>query len=280
MKLSFHRYGKARVRVLRVHRTTATHRVKELEVTVLLRGKFESSYTNSDNTLVVATDTMKNKINILAKEKLGSETEEFGREIGEHFLKTYPQVNDVEVSLSEHCWERLESNGSPHSHAFMEKSGAKPFAIVTCSRETGPKVDSGIENLLIMKSTGSGFEGFFKDQYTTLPETKDRILATRLRAVWSYQTSPASHAATNAQILSAMLDEFAVRFSPSVQATLFEMGKAALRAAPEISKVTLTMPNQHCLLVNLAPFGIENENELFVPTDEPHGVIEGTVSRE
>ncbi len=210
MKLSFHRYGKTRVRVLRVHRTGATHRVKELEVTVLLRGKFESSYTSSDNSLVVATDTMKNTINILAKKKLGSETEDFGREIGDHFLRTYPQVNDAEVSLSEHCWERLECDGKPHPHAFKEKSGAKPFSIVTCSRETGPKVDSGIENLLIMKSTGSGFEGFFKDRHTTLAETKDRILATRLRAVWSYQTSPASHAATNAQILSAMLVFFPV----------------------------------------------------------------------
>ena len=246
----------------------------------MLRGEFESSYTGSDNSLVVATDTMKNTIHVLAKEKLGSENEEFGRKIGEHFLKTYPQVSLVEVSLSEHCWERLETGGKPHPHAFTEKSAAKPFCHVTCSRDAGPKVESGIENLLIMKSTGSGFAGFFKDRYTTLAETEDRILATRLKAVWSYQTSPASHSATNAQILSAMLDEFARQFSPSVQATLFEMGKAALRAASEISKITLIMPNQHCLLVNLAPFGVGNENELFVPTDEPQGVIEGTVTRD
>ena len=280
MKLSFHRYGKARVRVLKVTRTSARHDVKELDVSVLLQGDFETSYTSSDNRLVVATDTMKNTIQLLAKERLGTENEDFGRELGEHFLKTYPQVSQVEISLKEHCWQRLQAEGKPHSHAFMEKSAATPFCHLICSRGASPKIDSGIEDLLIMKSTGSGFEGFLRDRYTTLPETKDRILATRLKAVWSYQTPPGSHSAANAKVLSAMLDEFARHVSPSVQATLFEMGKAALRAVPEISRITLTMPNQHCLLANLKPFGVSNENELFVPTDEPHGVIEGTVTRD
>jgi urate oxidase len=118
-----------------------------------------------------------------------------------------------------------------------------------------------------------------KDKYTTLPETKDRILATKLKATWNYEKRPASYSGTNAKILEAMLAVFAANYSPSVQVTLFQMGEAALKTAPEISSVTLAMPNKHYLLVNLAPFNLENRNEIFVPTDEPHGQIEGTVSR-
>jgi urate oxidase len=130
-----------------------------------------------------------------------------------------------------------------------------------------------------LKTTGSGFEGFVKDKFTTLPETKERILATRLKATWLFADRPRSHGASNAAILEAMLAVFSVNYSPSVQATLFQMGEAALRSTPEISRVTLSMPNQHCLLVNLAAYGVENQNELFVPTDVPHGQIEGTVTR-
>jgi len=130
-----------------------------------------------------------------------------------------------------------------------------------------------------LKTTGSGFENFLRDEFTTLPETSDRIFATKLKATWTYTKKPKSYSATNGKILAAMLATFAKNFSPSVQVTLFQMGEAALKTAPQIEKVHLAMPNKHCLLINLAPFGLENKNELFVPTDEPHGQIEGTVSR-
>jgi urate oxidase len=244
----------------------------------MLRGDFDTSYTKADNSLVVPTDTMKNTVNVLAKEKLGAESEEFGILLGEHFLKTYPQVSEAEIRMSEHCWERMRIGGRPHAHSFLEKSPARPFGKVTCSR-TGTSVESGIDELLILKTTGSGFEGFLKDKLTTLPETKDRILATKLEATWWYERKPKSYSKANARILEAMLGVFARNYSPSVQVTLFEMGEAGLKAVREISKVHLAMPNKHCLLVNLASFGMENRNELFVPTDEPHGLIEGTVTR-
>jgi urate oxidase len=215
---------------------------------------------------------------VLAKEKLGAENEEFGILLAEHFLKTYPQVSEAEIRLSERCWERMRAGGRAHAHSFLEKSPARPFAKVTCSR-AGSRVESGIEELLILKTAGSGFEGYLKDKLTTLPETKDRILATKLEATWTYERTPKSYGKSNARILEAMLSVFAKNYSPSVQVTLFEMGEAALRATREISKVHLVMPNKHCLLVNLAPFGVQNRNELFVPTDEPHGQIEGTVAR-
>jgi urate oxidase len=278
MKLTQHHYGKAKVRVMKVTRAGAEHSLKELEVSVMLRGDFDASYTRAENRLVVPTDTMKNTVYALAREKLGAETEDFGLVLGEHFLKTYPQVEQADIGLSERGWERMAVGATPHAHAFVQKDTARTFAQVACSRG-GSSVESGIEDLLILKTTGSGFEGYAQDRFTTLPPTKDRIMATKLKATWAYEKRPAKYSATNGTILEAMLAAFAVNYSPSVQVTLFQMGEAALKAAPEISQVSLAMPNKHCLLVNLVPFGLDNPNEIFVPTDEPHGQIEGTVTR-
>lgn len=278
MKLIHHHYGKARVRVLKVFRNGPQHSVKELGVQVMLQGAFDASYTKADNRLVVATDSIKNTINVFAKRELGADSEVFGLVLGEHFLKTYEHVSRVEVTLTEHCWGRINVKGRPHAHSFSEKGAARPFAKIICTRNESV-VESGIEELLILKSTASGFENFLRDEFTTLPETNDRIFATKLKAVWTFKRKPKNYAKTNSKILDAMLAVFAKNFSPSVQVTLFQMGEAALKTAPEISKVHIAMPNKHCLLINLKPFGLENKNELFVPTDEPHGQIEGTVAR-
>jgi urate oxidase len=278
MKLVHHHYGKARVRVMKVTRNGTQHSLKELEVSVMLKGDFDASYTRAENRLVVPTDTMKNTVYVLARQKLGAETEEFGLVLGEHFLKTYPQVGQVTIGLAERGWERMVFGGQPHAHSFIQETSARLFAQVACTR-AGSSVESGIDDLHILKSTGSGFEDYVQDKFTTLPPTKDRIMATKLKATWTYEKRPAKYSVTNSAILEAMLAVFAQNYSPSVQVTLFQMGEAALQAAPEISKVSLVMPNKHCLLVNLAPFGLDNPNEIFVPTDEPHGQIEGTVSR-
>jgi urate oxidase len=278
VKLTNHLYGKARVRVLKVLRDGAKHSLKELDVQVMLHGDFDASYTKADNRLVVATDSMKNTVNVLAKEKLGAENEEFGAALAEHFIKTYAHVDRAEVRLAEHCWERMVIAGQPHPHSFSERGAARPTANIFSTRSE-TQIESGIEDLLILKSTASGFEDFLRDKFTTLPETNDRVFGTKLKAIWTFDRVPASYAATNQNILEAMLKTFAENFSPSVQATLFQMGQVALQGAPEVKKVHLAMPNKHCLLINLSPFGFENKNELFVPTDEPHGQIEGTVER-
>ncbi len=278
MKLIQHHYGKARVRVLKVFRAGTQHSIKELDVQLMLQGDFNASFTKADNRLVVATDSMKNTINVLAKQKLGAETEAFGLVLGEHFLKTYKHVSRAEVSLVEHCWGRIYVKGKPHAHSFSEQGAARPIAKIVCTRKESV-VESGIKDLLILKTTASGFENFLRDEFTTLPDTNDRILATKMEAVWTYRRKPGSYSRTNKKVLEAMLAVFATNFSPSVQVTLFQMGEAALKTAPEISRVHIAMPNKHCLLLNLKPFGLENKNELFVPTDEPHGQIEGTVAR-
>lgn len=278
MKLIQHQYGKAHVRVVKITRRGEQHSLKELDVQVLLQGDFDASYTKADNRLVVATDSMKNTVNVLAKQKLRGDNEAFGMILSRHFLEQYRQVKRVEVSLSEHCWSRIQVGGRPHAHSFSEASPARPFTrVVSTRKET--RVESGIDELLILKTTGSGFEGFLRDEFTTLKETDDRIFSTKLKATWTYGKQPKRYAAANKKILDSMLAVFARNHSPSVQVTLFEMGGAALKAVPEISKVHLVMPNKHCLRVDLAPFGLENRNDLFVPTDEPHGLIEGTVAR-
>jgi len=278
MRLIQHNYGKARVRVLKVFRAGKIHSLKELDVQVMLQGDFKASYTRADNRLVVATDSVKNTINILARQKLGPGTEVFGIALGEHFLRTYRQVSRVEVSLTEHCWHRIALRGKPHAHSFLQQSAARPFAKVFCTRK-GSVVESGIEELLVLKSTASGFENFLRDEFTTLPETADRIFSTKLKATWTYARAPKSYALANDRILNALLAVFAENYSPSVQVTLFQMGEAALQAVKEISKIHIAMPNRHCLLINLKPFGLENQHELFVPTEEPHGQIEGTIAR-
>jgi urate oxidase len=278
MKLLHHNYGKAKVRVMKVNRNAAQHELKELEISVMLQGDFEASYVQENNRLVVPTDTMKNTVYVLARERLSAENETFGLTLGRHFLETYPQVAQAQVGISERCWDHMMIGGQQQAHSFLQTKTARPIANVTCSR-SGNTVESGIEDLMLLKTTGSGFEGYLKDKYTTLRETKDRILATKLKAAWTFDKAPTSYAATNRMILEVMLAEFASNYSPSVQATLFEMGEAALKAASQISKITLAMPNKHCLLANLEPFGLENPNEIFIPTDEPHGQIEGTVCR-
>jgi urate oxidase len=278
MKLVHQNYGKARVRILKVLRTGKRHSVKELDVQVMLQGNFEAVYTKGNNRPVVATDSMKNTVNVLAKQKLGLETETFGILLAEHFLKTYRHVRQVEVKLVEHCWDRIPVHGKPHIHSFAEKGAARLFAKIVATRKQ-TIVESGIEDLLIMKTTASGFENFLRDEFTTLPETADRIFATKLKATWRHTRKPKSYRTANAKILNAMLAVFAKNYSVSVQATLFQMGEAALKIAPEISEISIAMPNKHCLLVNLSPFGLQNESELFVPTDEPHGQIEATITR-
>ena len=277
-KLASHRYGKARVRVAKILRSKDRQSIVEIDVAAMLEGDFESSYTAGDNTKVVPTDTIKNTINILAKEKLGEELEPFAIALGEHFLKRYQQVRSASIEVSARDWRRMEVDGKPHAHSFVAGSDAKMFTRVECTRDS-QSVESGIRDFLILKSTGSGFENYPKDEFTTLPETADRILATSFSATWAFAKSPSSYRDRNDKIISAMLKVFAHNYSPSAQTTLFEMGTAALQVCPEISRIELAMPNKHYLPIDLSRLGRENKNEIFTPTEEPYGQIEAVITR-
>lgn len=274
------RYGKARLRVLRVVRNAdGIHTVHEVSASVMLQGEFSAAYLSDDNHQVVATDTMKNTVHALAREHLTGVIENFALALGDHFLGKYAHVSKAEIELVATPWERYgASAGTPHPHAFLGTGLGKPFTKVTMTRaETA--IASGVRNVLLLKSTASAFKGFPRDEFTTLPETDDRILSTSLDATWTFASRAADFTATNAAIVPALLETFANEFSPSVQNTLYLMGQAALKTAPSITTITLAMPNKHYLPINLQPLGLPNANDIFLPTDEPHGQIEACIGR-
>jgi urate oxidase len=279
MNLKYHRYGKAKVRLLKNLKRDSLHTIKELDVQVSLAGDFERSYSAGDNRLVIATDTMKNTVNVLAFEKLEEQTELFALDLARHFLKKYAHVSEVTIETSERVWERLKADGKPSLTNFFAPQKYTPICEVHATR-ADTRLASGVQDLVILKSAGSAFADFHRDEFTTLPETQDRILATRMASKWTFAIEPADYNKTNEDILNAMLECFVANDSPSVQKTMYDMGLAALNRCPEISDVNLVMPNLHCLLIDLKPFGQTNPNALFVPTDAPHGLIEATIVRE
>jgi urate oxidase len=275
-KLSGHRYGKSRVRVVKIIRDGKRHTVVEINAQVLLEGDFESSYTSGDNSKVVATDTVKNTVHILAKDHLTPEVERFAVHLAKHFTSKYPQVQKASVEISQRVWERMKN----HDHSFTAPGSPVPW--VKVEHVSGAKeaaVVSGVRDWLILKSAQSGFEGYPKCEFTTLPETNDRIFATAVTAGWKWAKEPKSYTEANRRIMGAMTGPFLEKFSPSVQTTMYQMGEEALKSCPEISEVSLQMPNKHYLLFNLKPFGMENPNVIFTATDEPHGQIEAVIRR-
>jgi urate oxidase len=272
-------YGKSRVRVMRVHRAGDRQEVRELTIQAMVEGDFDRAFTHADNTTSLCTDTMKNVVNIVAREALTAGPEEFCKSVAKRLLERYDSVAKATVTGHETVWRRLEIDGAEHPHAFSLDANGKPFARVVMT-ETGASVESGITGFTFLKSTQSGWANYVKEPYTTLAETDDRIAATAMDASWRWSARPGDYAASNKRILDTMLKVFATTYSHSIQDSLYRMGMAALEAVPEIAVITLACPNKHYLLANLAPFGMDNPNHVFVATDEPHGQIECTVGRD
>jgi urate oxidase len=280
MQLAHQRYGKDRVRVLRIRRGPGgVHSVHEVEASVALEGEFDRAYHSDDNSQIVPTDTMKNTVHLLAQEHLGEVIEDFALALVRHFLAKYAHVERATVALTSRPWDRFHTeDGAAYPHTFLGRATATPFCRVEATRQS-ELVQSGVKDVLVLNSTGSSFVGYPKCEFTTLPETADRILATRMEARWTFVPGATAFSKANALILPALLHTFAKEFSPSVQNTLFLMGGAALAASPDISEISLVMPNKHYLPINFQPFGRENGNEIFLPTDEPHGQIEARITR-
>ena len=277
--LAHHSYGKSQVHLTRVTRYADRHDLKELTVAIQLEGDFAASYLEGDNSQVIATDTMKNMVYVLAKQHGLTDIESFGQLLAGHFLKEYPQVAEATITLVEEPWQRLVALGREQPHAFTGGGGEKRTSIVVGNRQ-GLHVESGLDGLLLLKTTDSAFTGFVRDRYTTLPETSDRIFATALSATWPYRAIPVDFDKWHRVIRQTLLDVFAEHKSLAVQQTLCAMGSAALNVCSHIDQITLRMPNKHRLLVNLQPFGLDNKNEVFVAADEPYGLISGTLRRE
>jgi urate oxidase len=279
-KLGGNRYGKSRVRLSRIARRGDRHEFDEWTVKVLLEGDFETAFTEADNSKILPTDTMKNTVYSVARDSKAATIEAFAMELGDYLLANNPQVSGACVEIEEKAWERMVVDGAPDPTTF--KLGGPEVQTVRAVRDRDHEkwsVRSGVDGLVILKTTKSAFTGYIKDKLTTLKPATDRIFGTRATAKWDYAAGAPSYAQVRARVIEAMLKEFAAHNSMSVQHTLFDMGKAALAAAPEISRITLTMPNLHHLLADLSPFGQDNPNRIFVPIDEPHGYIEATIER-
>jgi urate oxidase len=274
-ELSWNRYGKCRVRLVKLRRSRDPHEMIDATIDVLLEGAFERVYVDGDNESCLPTDTMKNTVYALARQHPIGHIEAFALQLGDHFFAK-PRVSRVRISALEHQWSRLSVKGHPHPHAFAQTGGEQWTATVVRDAQ-GVDVTSGLTNLVVLKTTDSAFEGFPRDELTTLAETTDRILATSVTATWKYRSAAADFGERE-RVRTALVEAFASHVSQSVQHTLYAMAEAAL-ACGDLQEITIRMPNRHHLVVDLKPFGLDNPNEVFVATEEPYGLIEATVRR-
>jgi urate oxidase len=276
-ELGANRYGKSAIRLVKIVRGPDRHEVRDLTVAIALEGEFGASYVAGDNANVVATDTMKNTVYAFAGEHLTGPIENFGVVLADHFLAV-DQVDRAIVSIEEHRWAPI--GNAPD--AFTRDRSSTRTAVIDASRD-GTTIDGGIADLTVMKTAKSAFSGFPRDELTTLPETEDRLLATKVTASWRYDptaTAPSDFDASFAAVSGTLLEVFAEHDSASVQASIWIIGRAILERHPEVSEVTMTLPNLHHWLVDLARFGLPNDREIFTPTTEPYGLIQATVRRE
>lgn len=277
IELGRNRYGKAAIHVVRVARDPDGHRVRDVTVAIALEGDFDAAHTDGDNALVVATDTMKNTAFAFARDHLDRSIDEYARALAEHFLE-FEQVDRATVNVRGHDWRAIEVAGRPSRDAFVRSGEGTRIATVAASRgET--TVEAGVEDIVAMKTTRSAFKGFPRDQYTTLKEADDRLMATKITAIWRYGSPDLDFDGTFAAVRTTLLEVFADHDSPSVQTSIWIMARAILERHEAIEEVRMVLPNLHHWLADLAPFGLANDGEVYISTTEPHGLIEATVRR-
>ena len=271
-------YGKSSVRLVKVSRHGDRHDLKDLTVAIRFEGEYDQSYTDGDNRDVLPTDTMKNTVYALAAQHSVDEPEAFGRTLAEFFLERNPLLRRVRVDLTEQAWGRITVGARDHGQAFVRHAAESRTATVQGEAER-LTIGAGVRDLVILKSSRSGFTGFLQDQYTTLPDVADRILATAMTATWRYRTADLDFNLSWRAVRTTLLETFAEHDSQSVQHTLHAMGQAVLDNVEAVTAIRLVMPNKHHLPVDLSRLGLETRNEIFVPTDEPYGLIEATILR-
>ena len=272
-------YGKAEVRLVHITRDGDRHQIRDLNVSTALRGDFADAHLVGDNAKVVATDTQKNTVYAFGKQYGVGEIEDFALRLGRHFVDDFEWVTGAKVSVEEYGWDRITVDGADHGHAFSRAGGGTRTTVVTIDGAQAWVV-SGLTDLVVLKSTGSEFHGFPRDRYTTLAETTDRILATAVTARWRYAGTDVDWAKSYADVRRILLESFAVKHSLALQQTLYYMGEQVLEAHPEVAEIRMSMPNKHHFLVDLSPFGLANDNEVYYAADRPYGLIEGTVTRD
>jgi urate oxidase len=272
------RYGKAGNHLFKVIRATDRHEVRDYRVDVALVGDYDAVHTEGDNTGAMATDTMRNTVYAVAQQHAFDSPEEYGLRLVDYLL-TQPRVREARVSVVEQRWDRIVAGGRPHEHAFTKAAGGKHTAVVSGEGDRR-KVTAGINDLHVLKTTNSGWSGFLEGGYRTLKDTDDRILATSITATWDYREHLGDYRATWDGVHEQIGRTFTDHFSPSVQNTIWRMGQAILDRFGEIERISFVLPNKHHIPYDLAPFGLDNDREIYWVTVEPYGRIEATVERD
>jgi len=278
-RLHAHQYGKAETRVVRIVRDTPRHEIRDLNVSSALRGHFDAAYLAGDQSAVLPTDTQKNTVFAYAKEHGIKSPERFGVLLAEHYVRDIAPVTGARVDVHEYAWVRAVVDGAEHDHTWVRSGQEVRTASVTVDEGT-TTVIAGLRDLTVLKSTGSQFTGFLKDEYTTLDEATDRILATSLVAQWRYAGTDLDFDATYGRVRSVLLSTFATLHSLALQQTLWHMGTRVIEQVPEVLEIRFAAPNKHHFLSDLTPFGLENPGEVFWAADRPYGLIEATLTRE
>jgi urate oxidase len=280
IRLGPNQYGKAEVRVVAVDRSSPRHTLADLNVSTSLRGDFGAAHIEGDNAHVLTTDTQKNTVFAFARDGVG-EPEEFGLRLARHFAGSHPWITGARVAVESYGWERLAVGGQPHDHSFRRAGGEVRTAVVTVDggRE---HVLAGLAGLVVLKTTGSEFWGFPRDRYTTLAETRDRILATAVTARWRYTDTGIDLGFGDcfAGVRGTLLETFADTHSLALQQTLYAMGRAVLERFAEVAEVRLSLPNRHHFLQDLSAYGLDNPGVVYHADDRPYGLIEATVLRD
>ena len=280
IRLGGNQYGKAEVRVVAVDRSSPRHTLIDLNVSSSLRGDFIAAHTAGDNAHVLATDTQKNTVFAFARDGIAS-PEAFGLRLARHFAGSYEWITGARIGIESYGWDRIAVGGHPHDHAFSRNGGEVRTAVVTVDGDRA-HVLAGLTGLVVLKTTGSEFWGFPRDEYTTLAETRERILATAVTARWRYTSADLDWNAAFTGVRTALLEAFAGTHSLALQQSLYAMGEAALERNPDVAEVRLSLPNKHHFLQDLSAFGLENPRDevVYHADDRPYGLIEGTVERD
>lgn len=283
ISLGANQYGKAENRVVRIYRDTARHEIVDLNVSTSLRGDFAAAHTHGDQADVLPTDTQKNTAFAYAKEHGVNSPEDYAIALATHFLDAAPKAESAQIRVEQYAWDRIPVGDAGHDHAFVRRGGAVRTAVVTAGgrgAEQTVRVISGLRDLVVLKSTGSEFKGYLRDRYTTLPETDDRILATSLVARWRYEGTAVDWNKAYDGIQATLLETFAATYSRALQETLYLMGRRVVETTEDVAEIRFSAPNKHHFLVDLEPFGLENNGEVFIAADRPYGLIEAQVVRD
>jgi urate oxidase len=283
ISLGPNQYGKAESRVVRIYRDSPRHQIVDLNVSSSLRGDFGDAHITGDQSGVLPTDTQKNTAFAYAKRHGVSSPEDYAIALGRRFLEATARADSAQIRVEQYAWDRIPVGPSGHDHAFVKRGGAVRTTVVTVSgRGEGERiwVVSGLQDLVLLKSTGSEFKGYLKDEYTTLQETDDRILATSLVARWRYTHEDGDWNGRHSAILASLLETFATTYSHALQETLYRMGHQVLESFDDVAEIRFSAPNRHHFLVDLSPFGLSNEGEVFIAADRPYGLIEAAVTRD